>query len=182
MEVYRELSGKRRFDPRTPPGWHHGALVVHWLACEVAGARPGANDPVEIVQEFFESEAFRTVPFLDILGRLWATIAQQSRSPKGSRNPKGGDHYDVRVLSRHAPYCDAMIVDNEFRAIASAGNVDLPSRYGVRLFSPSLLDDFLEYLREMEIQMTPEHGIALVDVYSWTRSTTQTDRLGPRSS
>ncbi len=166
MEAYRSLAGRCRFDPRTPPGWHHGALLVHRLACEVASARPGVDDPAEAVQEFFKSKAIKAVPFLDIAARLWATIAQQARNPKGPRTPKSGDHYDVRVLSLHAPYCDAMVVDNEFRAISSSGRVDLPARYCVRLFSPSILDDFLDYLREIEARMTAEHGEALISIHS----------------
>ena len=178
MDAYRSLAGRRRFDPRMPPGWHHGALLVHRLACEVAGARPGVDDLAEVVQEFFDSDAFKAVPRIDIAARLWATIAQQARSPRVPRRPKAGDHYDVRVLSLHAPYCDAMIVDKEFRAIASAGNVDVPTRYGVRLFSGSTLDDFLDYLRDIEAQMTPEHREALVTVHSAFRPAPDSDRPG----
>jgi len=169
IEPYRLLAGGRRFDPRTPPGWHLGAVLVHRLACEVAESRPDIADPAEIVREFFASDACKAVPFLDISGRIWATIAQQARNPKGPRVPKPGDHYDVQVLSRHAPYCDAMIVDKEFRAVASSGNVDLPGRYGVRLFSPSVLDEFSDYLRDIEARMTPEHRGALIAVHSVTR-------------
>lgn len=181
MEPYRHLAGERRFDPKTPPGWHHGALLVHRLAGEVAVARPGVADPAEIVREFFTSDACKAVPFLDISGRLWASVARQARNPKGPRVPKLGDHYDVQVLSRHAPYCDAMIVDKEFRAIASAKNVDLPGRYDVRLFSPSVLDEFLDFLREIEAQMTPEHRRALIAVHSATRPMIGLDHPDPQA-
>jgi hypothetical protein len=51
---------------------------VHRLACEVIGSRPDVDDPAEIVREFFSSDACKAVPFFDISGRLWASIAQQA--------------------------------------------------------------------------------------------------------
>lgn len=72
-----------------------------------------------------------------------------SRSRK-ARRIKGSDLYDLILVSHYAPYCDAVLLDNDFRALASQRNVDVPGRYGVRLFSENNREDFARYLEEVE--------------------------------
>lgn len=162
--AYGELSGGRRFDPNTPPGFQPGVMLVHWLAAEVCKARPDEPDPIDIVTQFLQSPEVANAPFQYIASRLWATIAALVRS-KMPRQSKPSDNYDVTVISTFAPYCDAMIVDNEFRGMASQKNIDIERRFGVRLFSARTLPAFIGYLDELLSSIPVDHRMAVKAIY-----------------
>ena len=159
MEIYRELCGLGlyRFDRFTPPGLQPGVMLVHALVVEAHKTRPDEPDPVVLVDQFFKSDEAMNTPFLYINSRLWATIAQRVRNPKGPRKPKPSDSYDVKAISTYAPYCDAMYVDKEFDSMASQKNVDVPGKFGVRLFSTRTHDAFLAYLDDILKSMSEAH-------------------------
>lgn len=56
----------------------------------------------------------------------------------------------MQAISCYGPYCDAMFVDNEFRKLAYQRNVEVPGRYGVRLFSETNREEFMAYLGETQ--------------------------------
>ena len=157
--------GPVKFDPRTPPGIQPGVQLVHWLAAEAHRARSDDSDPVAVVEQFFQSQAAMAAPFQYISTRLWATIAQKVRNAKGSRQPKPSDDYDVTAIATYAPYCDAMIVDNEFCAMASQRNIDVPRKFGVRLFCSRTLVQFEEYLDDLIANIPSDHQKAVKQVY-----------------
>jgi hypothetical protein len=64
----------------------------------------------------------------------------------------------VQAISFYGPYCDAMFVDNEFRKLASQRNVDVPGRYGVRLFSETNRGEFEAWLDETSAGITAEEN------------------------
>jgi hypothetical protein len=164
-KAFHAAFGPRKFDPRTPPGMQPGVKLCHWLASEAHYARPDDPDPVAIVEQFFRSKHATEVPFQYIVSRLWATIAQMVRSPKGPRSPKPSDNYDVTAIAHYAPYCDAMVVDNEFCAMASQKNVDVPRKFGVRLFCPKTLDKFLDYLDDLVANIPHDQRVSMQQVY-----------------
>ena len=159
MELYRKAAGSAAYDRRRPPFLSAPVLLVHRLAAEVQEIRPQEPDPITVVDTFLHSSDVRTTPCLDISCRLWATIAQKERSPKGPRSPKASDSYDVDMISHYAPFCDAMFVDNEFRGMATEGQVGVTQRYGVKLFSEKKdgRDEFLEYLDTISASATDNH-------------------------
>ena len=69
----------------------------------------------------------------------------------------------MKAISTYAPYCDAMYVDKEFDSMASQKNVDVPGKFGVRLFSTRTHDAFLTYLDVLK-NMSEAHreGLALL--------------------
>lgn len=160
---YRDLADGS-FNPSIPPGLQPRVRLIHALAVEVHKERPDEADPVSVVEAFFDSPHAIQTPFLDISSHLWATIAQRVRSKKGSRKPKLGDCFDVAAISSYAPYCDAMFVDREVRCMASEGNVDVPGKYNVRLFSVKTQSEFLKYLSDILRNMSDAHleGLSLV--------------------
>lgn len=164
--IFRACVGPDRFDPHTPPGVQPGVMLVHWLAAEVYKARPDVHDPVAVVEQFFQSVEAANAPFQYITSRLWEAIAQKVRNPKGPRKSKPSDNYDVKAIATFAPYCDAMVVDNEFREMASQKNVDVPGKFGVRLFSLTerTRDEFIAYLDSLWGELSDAHreGLALI--------------------
>ena len=116
--------------------------LLESLESEVVRIRPQERQPMAVVNDFLAPENLQTVPFLDILGQLWATIAQHIQSSVKPRRAKPGDNFDVEAIAYYGPYCHAMFVDNEFRKLASQRNVDVPGRYGVQLYSETNRADF----------------------------------------
>lgn len=118
----------------------------------------------ERLKEFVYSEYFNNMPSVRISSLLHAAISRQF--VYGTRGkPKSGDYYDVLILSHLLPYCDAMFIDNEFRAIAKENPINLEKQYGTYLFSSTTRDDFITYLQELETQMSPGIRGAIAEVY-----------------
>lgn len=158
--VYRQCTGGGKFDPNTPPGVQPGVRLVHWLAREVYMARPDEADPASVVEVFFQSDDAKNTAFNDIASHLWAGVAQQTRT-KSPRLPDGNDKNDISAISHYAPYCDAMIVDNFFRGLASQGHIDVPGRFDVKLFSARTLPAFIAYLDDLLTNISLDHRKAV---------------------
>lgn len=162
-DVYRHFTGGGKFNPDIPPSTKPFALLVHMLAGEVHKARPGEADPVAVVEHFLASdEAIKNTPFLSIMSRLRAGIIGQVRNPKGARSPKASDENDIAFIAHFAPYCDAMIVDNHFRGLAS--QVGVERDHGVAIYSPKTLDAFIIYLDELLHTIPHKQRLAITHV------------------
>jgi len=118
------------------------------------------------IQAFFESEYFANVPYERIGSELFAVLRQRLRegaykNREKNRKRFGGVFYDVRFISAYAPYCDAMVMDNLMYQWATHPLIDLPKRFGVRLFSRRNWDEFLTYLADIAANQRPEVEKAL---------------------
>ena len=133
--------------------------LLESLGKEVVRIRTDEPHPMLVIGEFLRSENVQKVPFLDISSRLWATIAQHLYSTVKPRTLKPSDICDVQAISYYGPYCDAMFVDNEFRKLASQRNVDVPGRYGVRLFSETNRAQFKAFLDGLPLPGSGENNI-----------------------
>jgi hypothetical protein len=58
-----------------------------------------------------------------------------------------------------------MLLDNGFREIAEDGRIDCGGRFGVRLFSENIRNDFVAYLESIEQTATDEHFETYETVY-----------------
>ncbi len=115
---------------------------------------------------FFQSDYFANVPVVRIGSQFFALLRQRLRmgeymNKEKNRNRFGGLFYDVRFISTYAPYCDAMVVDNLMFQWATDPLIDLPNRFGLRLFSRRNWNEFLTYLDELEADRGPEVEEAL---------------------
>lgn len=118
------------------------------------------------IQAFFESEYFANVPYERIGSELFAVLRQRLREGgykdrEKNRKRFGGLFYDIRFISAYAPYCDAMVVDNLMYQWTTDPLIDLPKRFGVRLFSRRNWDEFLDYLADIAASQRPEVEQAL---------------------
>jgi hypothetical protein len=118
------------------------------------------------IQAFFQSDYFFNVPEARIGSEFFALLRHRLREGKYKNKEKnrdrfGGLFYDVRFISTYAPYCDAMVVDNLMFEWATDPLIDLPKRFGVRLFSRRNWNDFLSYLDELSASQRPEVHEAL---------------------
>jgi hypothetical protein len=155
IAAYRSQAGPGAFESDSQ---QLKVRLVHRLVCEIKAIQPAVKDPVSMVEKFLASAPIKTIPFFDIASRLKAVLVQHSQSDVKPRTLRPSDTYDVQAISCYAPYCDAMFVDNEFRKLASQGNIDVPGRYGLRLFSENNRQEFMDYLDAVLAEgMSPAH-------------------------
>src|SRR5258706_252965 len=118
------------------------------------------------IQVFFQSDYFANVPEARIGSEFFALLRHRLRqgeykNKEKNRDRFGGLFYDIRFISTYAPYCDAMVVDNLMFQWATDPLIDLPKRFGVRLFSRLNWDEFLTYLADLAASQRPEVDEAL---------------------
>lgn len=124
------------------------------------------HERLKRVREYFESDHYANVPADRISCEFFALLRhflRQGAFTSRAKNEKrfNGFFYDVRFISTYAPYCDAMVVDTLMHRWATDPLINLPGRFGVRLFSRTNWGDFLGYLDEVERGMTEELKQAL---------------------
>jgi hypothetical protein len=74
---------------------------------------------------------------------------------------------DVHVVSAYAPFCDAMFVDKEIAHLASQAELKKELAGRARLFSlrPQERETFIDYLKGIEANASPEHLKLVREVY-----------------
>jgi hypothetical protein len=164
LVMYRQQTGgnPNRYSWLTSP---LALDVVDWLARTVQGIDPDVNAPLDILEGFADSPQYRDTPSVFLKCRIWAKIAELVLNPKGSRKPRPGDFYDASVLASYAPYCNAMLLDGGFRQIAIDPRIAVQNRFGTRVFSEQVRDEFLAYLDELERQTPAEHWQRLAFIH-----------------
>ena len=118
------------------------------------------------IQAFFQSDYFGNVPEARIGSEFFALLRHRLRrgeykNREKNRDRFGGLFYDIRFISTYAPYCDAMVVDNLMFQWATDPLIDLPKRFGVRLFSRRNWSEFLTYPADLAARQRPEVDAAL---------------------
>lgn len=121
------------------------------------------------IKAFFDSEHYANVPIDRISSEFFALLRQMLRQGAFSSREKAekrfkGFFYDVRFISAYVPYCDAMVVDTLMHRWATDPLINLPARFGTRLFSRSNWHEFLAYLDEIErgLDNELEHALELI--------------------
>ena len=124
----------------------------------------GKAESPRAMAEFLRTGVMNDAPFNVIGASLFASLSQKAAAGQ-KRPPNQGTSNDVNMLSTLLPYCDAMFVDNECRALWQ----DIPREYKLpypcALFSPNIGDEFLAYLRRIRDSATPEHLKIVSEIY-----------------
>ncbi len=136
--------------------YHMGWTVRHCY--ERKGLTESAA--VEKAAQFFTSRHYMEMPFVRIASLLIAAVIRKQAS---GRKPQRSDIGDINMIRCFAPYCDAMLVDRAFHALATEAPIEIDKRYGVRFFSSRTREEFLCWLEDAETaflnQLRPrEHG------------------------
>ncbi len=72
---------------------------------------------------------------------------------------------DVSTVSTLLPYCDAMLIDNECRALLSDIPKDHKPVFGAKVFSLNIKEEFLQYLKDIRNEASAEHLQLVEEVY-----------------
>lgn len=138
-------------------------MVLHQLQYTFDEAFGKAESP-KAAAEFLRSGILNDTPFNVISASMFASLSLKAAAGQ-KRPPNQGTSNDVDMLSTLLPYCDAMFVDNECRALWQDIPRDHKLAYPCALFSPNIRDEFLLYLRQIRDSATPEHLKIVSEIY-----------------
>lgn len=166
IKEYIEMCLKiKPFDPM----WFLNSPVITELAEQILHffEERGVTDKIEQLKkmkEFLYSKYFFNTPYV-LIGSLFNAGISRKFVYNARKEPKSGDYYDVQIISHLLPYCDAMLIDNETRAILTEAPINLERKFKTRLFSMSKKEEFIEYLYELKRQTPSEINRAVIEVY-----------------
>ncbi len=131
---------------------HSQQVIFAEVVCE-SFTRDGVELEAALhrTREFFLSDHFAEMPTLKIGGLLIGAVRRKTAS---GRKPTATDAADINMIRHYAHYCDAMLIDNDFRAMATEAPVKIDQRYDCRLFSSRTRQDFLAWLDDCEARAT----------------------------
>ena len=120
--------------------------------------------------EFFRSGHFAALPYQFIRSRAGALLKQKVKQGAYANRDRalaavGGFFYDIDHIGHYAPYCDAIAMDQPMAEMMRDRRIDLAANFGVKVFSLATLDEFHDWLDEIEASMSREHREALNAVY-----------------
>lgn len=124
----------------------------------------GKAESNRALAKFLSDGVMNDAPFNVISASLYASLSQKAAAGQ-KRPPNQGTGNDVNMLSTLLPYCDAMFIDNECRALWQDIPRDYKLPYPCALFSPNVGDKFLAYLRGIRDAATPEHLKIVSEIY-----------------
>jgi hypothetical protein len=130
----------------------------------------GQRTPEEVAalqKGFAEANRISEAPFVKLQSMMYASIAM--RAAAGQKEPPNeGMTTDVETVAYLLPYCDAMLMDNDCRALLLNIPTALRPQENARVYSLNNRTEFMEYLRTIRDSVTPEHAQALSDLYGET--------------
>jgi hypothetical protein len=120
--------------------------------------------------DFLFSEHFRQTPFHDLSARIYATLkamVQDGAYTNAQRAVErlSGFFYDVEHVATYGPYCDAFVADQPMAELLAKPTVAISQRYGVKIFSLNNWNEMLNWLDQLEQEMSDEHKQALLEAY-----------------
>jgi len=145
-------------------------VTVHEILETFKGRGAEKNSLFTKLAEFLHSAAFENTPYIKISAMLWASLARKAAG--GRKNPPNrGFVTDVEIVSTLLPYCDAMFIDNEFRAYLAESPLCEEIRYPTKIFSYKTKESFLKYLDEIRARATRVHFDKVREVYgeNWAK-------------
>ncbi|WP_235577979.1 hypothetical protein [Pseudoxanthomonas sp. Root630] len=128
------------------------------------------HDMLRRCENFFDSEHFANLPYQYLRSRAFATLRGMVRNGayinrERARAKLGGFYSDVDHAAFYGPYCDAIALDQPMAELMEKPGIALAEKFNVRVFSLNHLDDFHEWLDDLEASMTDEHRQALNIAY-----------------
>jgi hypothetical protein len=122
------------------------------------------NEIAELEKSFGQANRIAEAPFVKLQSLMYAAIAM--RAAAGQKEPPNeGMTTDIETIAYLLPYCDAMLMDNDCRALLRNIPTALRPPEVERVYSLNNRTDFLNYLRSIRASITPEHLDALREVY-----------------
>lgn len=157
-------------DPIQRLNLDHAPFMVLMKAVCAQLSRAGVpdEDVWSKATEFFGAPILRTVPFVRISCLLHAATARKAAA--GQRRPPSTGYFtDVEAIAHLLPYCEAMFVDNEMRALLSEKPLPTAAGHPTRIFSRATMAQFFDFLDRIEGSVAASHVALVEQIYGPTR-------------
>jgi len=115
---------------------------VDWILPRIEKSNKTKSKASLIMMRFLSSEEFYQTPYVYIWAYLFAALNQKVRTSK--RKAEEGDYFDIRAISHYLPYCDVMLIDNEFRGILEERGATVLKKFNTIVISGKTLDTLFE--------------------------------------
>lgn len=124
------------------------------------------EEKIRIVSTYLQSERLFQIPFNEIQSAIWSAIEYQIITGGRRSPPNTGMINDVEMVSSYMPYVDAIFVDNDIRNLLQFGEVKkIISKYKAKIFSPSNKEEFFDYLKKIEDDVSKNIKEKVLEVY-----------------
>lgn len=138
--------------------------ILHIFQFPREGGMRSRDEISELMKGFKEVNPIAEAPFLKLQALMYAVIAM--RAAGGQKAPPNeGMATDIDTVAHILPYCDAMFVDNECRALLLNIPKRLQPEWVNRVYSMRVKDEFLAFLHEIRNGITKEHVEGLREAY-----------------
>ena len=104
---------------------------------------------------FWQWERNTEMPFGRILAYMLAALAGQVKAGR-KKGVSAGFMNDVEAVAAYAPFVDAMFIDKECALLLTQGRPGRELDFRARIFSLTNRNEFLDYLRGLEMQADEE--------------------------
>ena len=140
------------------------AGLQHIMCFPRDGSMRTPDEIAKLEKSFGEANRIAEAPFVKLQSLMYAAIAM--RAAAGQKEPPNeGMTTDIETIAYLLPYCDAMLMDNDCRALLRNIPTALRPAEVERVYSLNSRTEFLGYLRSIRASITPEHLDALREVY-----------------
>jgi hypothetical protein len=128
------------------------------------GSMRTPDEIARLEKSFGDANRIAEAPFVKLQSLMYAAIAM--RAGAGQKEPPNeGMTTDIETIAFLLPYCDAMLMDNDCRALLRNIPTSLRPSDVERVYSSNSGTEFLNYLRSIRASVTPGHLNALREVY-----------------
>ncbi len=140
------------------------ASLEHIMRFPRDGSMRTPDETAKLEKSFGEANRIAEAPFVKLQSLMYAAIAM--RAAAGQKEPPDeGMTTDIETIAYLLPYCDAMLMDNDCRALLRNIPTALRPAEVKRVYSLNSRTEFLDYLRSIRASITAEHLDALREVY-----------------
>ena len=152
------------------------ASLQHIMRFPRGGGQRTAEEVETLEKSFGEANRIAEAPFVKLQSLMYAAIAMRARAGQ-KEPPNEGMTTDIETVAHLLPYCDAMLMDNECRALLLNIPRTLRPPEVSRVYSLSNKAAFLGHLGAIRDSITTEQVEALREVYGEQRVSGKTENV-----
>lgn len=142
--------------------------IRHIMQFPRKGEQRAPKEVEQLEKGFVRANRIAEAPFVKLQSMMYAAIAM--RAAGGQKEPPNeGMTTDIETVAHLLPYSDAMLMDNDCRALLLQIPTKLRPKEVERVYSLNSRTEFLSYLRSIRDSIEPEHIQALRELYGEER-------------
>jgi hypothetical protein len=146
-------------DPVRPLG---NLWVLTRAAMNDRGIEPREREAT--VRRFLRSAEVADIPYARLAAGLLAAVGWQAERQQ-AKPVDAGLRDDIQAVATYAPYCDAMFVDNQMRALLTDSPLAAQLPRDLQVFAVDCRAEFENWLDEVERDVPQGHVQLMTEVY-----------------